>query len=56
MTGDQVWGIVRTILAAAGGYLTAKGYVDADTLNTVLGGVGTVFVAVWSVLAKKSAA
>ncbi|MGY3278107.1 Pam3-gp28 family putative phage holin [Bradyrhizobium sp. S3.7.6] len=56
MTGDQIWGIARTILAAAGGYFVAKGYVDTDTMTTILGGVGTVFVAVWSVMTKKPAA
>lgn len=48
MTGEQVWGIVRTILAAGGGYLVAKGYVDNATLQAVLGGLGTIFVAAWS--------
>jgi len=55
MTADQVWGIVRAILAAVGGYFVAKGTVNADWLNTALGGLGTVFVAVWSVFAKKPA-
>lgn len=53
MNGEQVWGIVRTILAAAGGWVVAKGYVDDATVQTVLGGLGTVFVAVWSVIAKR---
>lgn len=55
MNADQIWGIARAILAAVGGYFVAKGTIDADWLNTVLGGVGTVFVALWSVFAKKSA-
>ena len=53
MTGEQVWGIVRTILAACGGYVVAKGYVDNATFQSILGGVGTVFVAVWSYWSKK---
>ena len=48
MNADQVWGIVRTILAAGGGYVVAKGYVDNATLQAVLGGLGTIFVAGWS--------
>ena len=55
MTGDQVWGIVRTILAGVGGYFVAKGTVDANTVTQILGGLGTVFVAVWSVFSKPAA-
>lgn len=53
MTGEQTWGIIRTILAAAGGWLVAKGYVDNETLASILGGLGTVFVAGWSIWSKR---
>lgn len=53
MTSDQVWGVVRAILAAAGGYLVAKGTISSDTLNQILGGLGTIFVAGWSIWVKK---
>lgn len=56
MTKEMVWGVARAILAAAGGYLVAKGMVDAGTLETVLGALGTIFAAGWSIWAKKSAA
>lgn len=56
MTGEQVWGVVRTILAAVGGWAVAKGYVSNELLTAVLGGVGTIFIAAWSVFAKKPAA
>jgi hypothetical protein len=52
MTTEQIWGIVRTILAAAGGWVVAKGYVDNATMQAVLGALGTIFVALWSVLSK----
>ena len=55
MTSDQIWGIARAVLAAVGGYFVAKGQISADWLNTVLGAGGTLFVAVWSVFAKKPA-
>jgi len=55
MTGDQVWGVVRAIAAAIGGYFVAKGTISADWLTQVLGGAGTLFVAVWSILSKKPA-
>ncbi len=54
MTGEQVWGIVRTILAFGGGYLVTKGTISADLLTQLLGGIGTIFIAVWSVFAKKA--
>ncbi len=54
MNGDQVWGVVRTILAAVGGWAVAKGYVSNELLTAILGGVGTIFVAAWSVFAKKA--
>lgn len=55
MTGDQVWGVVRTILAAIGGWAVAKGYVSSDLLTALLGGGGTIFVALWSVFSKPAA-
>jgi O-antigen/teichoic acid export membrane protein len=56
MEGPAIWGIVRTILAAFSGYIVAKGWVDDATYQAVLGALGTIFVAVWSVIAKKPAA
>ena len=53
MTAEQIWGIVRTILAAAGGSIVAKGWVDNATIQSVIGALGTIFIAVWSVWAKK---
>ncbi|MCK1543268.1 hypothetical protein IVB12_15235 [Bradyrhizobium sp. 179] len=56
MTGEQVWGVVRTILAAVGGYFVTKGMVDGAFVDAVLGGAGTIFVAVWSIVSKKKTA
>ena len=55
MNAEQVWGIIRTILAAFSGWVVAKGYVDDATLQSVIGAVGTIFIAVWSFVAKKPA-
>jgi len=55
MSKDMVWGVVRAVLAASGGYFVAKGLVDAGTLETVLGAVGVLFTAGWSIWAKKAA-
>jgi hypothetical protein len=54
MNKEMIWGVARAILAAGGGYLVAKGMIDAATLETVIGAIGTIFVAVWSVYAKKA--
>lgn len=56
MNAAQVWGIVRTVLAAGSGYVVAKGWVDDATYQAVLGALGTIFVAAWSVSSKKPAA
>lgn len=55
MTGEQIWGVVRTVLAAVGGYFVSKGVVDGAFVDAILGGAGTLFVAVWSFIAKKKA-
>jgi hypothetical protein len=53
MTADQIWGIIRTILAALAGWAAGQGYIDNETAMTVIGAVGTIFVAVWSWWSKK---
>lgn len=55
MTKEQIGGIVRTIAAAAFGLLVGKGYIDGETATALAGAAATIGVAVWSVLAKKSA-
>lgn len=55
MTGEQIWGVVRTILAGVGGYFVSKGVVDGAFVDALVGGIGTIFVAVWSFLSKKPA-
>lgn len=53
-SGDQIWGIVRTILAAGLGYLATKGFVDEATATSVLSAIGVIFVAVWSWMSRRS--
>ncbi len=55
MSKEMAWGVVRAVLAAGGGYLVGKGMTDAATVETVLGALGTLFVAGWSIWSKKSA-
>jgi membrane protein DedA with SNARE-associated domain len=55
LTAEQIGGIVRAVVAAAGGYFVGQGLVDAETMTTIGGAVTTLIVAVWSVLKKKAA-
>jgi hypothetical protein len=55
MTGEQIWGVIRTILAAVAGWAAGKGYVDNETATAVIGALGTIFVAGWSWASKKKA-
>ena len=56
MSGEQIWGIVRTIMAAGGGWAVANGYISNELLTAVLGGLGTIFVAAWSTWSNKPTA
>ncbi len=53
MTHEQFGGIVRALVAAAGGYFVGQGLIDAETMMTVGGAVTTLAVAVWSIYSKK---
>lgn len=55
ITTEQVGGIVRAIVAAAGGYFVGQGLVDAETMMTVGGAITTLAVAIWSIYSKKKA-
>jgi hypothetical protein len=56
MTSVEISGIVRALVAAAGGYAMGKGWgVDAELVATVGGAAATIIVAVWSVIAKRRA-
>lgn len=55
MTADQVGGIVRAIVSAAGGYLVGKGVIDSETALAITGAAVTIATAVWSVWAKRAA-
>ena len=56
MNSEQVGGIVRTIIAAAGGYFAAKGIGNAELWLAISGAASTIAVAYWSYKTKKPAA
>ena len=49
MNNDQLTGIIRAILAAGGGLLVQRGYVDNQTMTTIIGALITFGAAAWSV-------
>ena len=55
MTGDQIGGIVRAIVAAAGGYAIGQGWADAQLVAALGGAAATVAMAVWSFRSKRPA-
>ncbi len=55
MDAEKIWGVVRTVLAALAGGWAAKKGIDAATFQGILGAIGVLFVAGWSVFSKKSA-
>ena len=56
MKPEEVWGVIRTILAAGGGWVAGTGWVDAATYQSLLGAAGVIFVGVWSIIAKRKTA
>lgn len=53
MNKDQVLGIIRHVLTAAGSILVLKGYTDEVTATTVVGAIITAVGAIWSIVDKK---
>jgi hypothetical protein len=55
MTSDQITGILRAILAAAGGFILAKGWVNAETWAWLTGGILTIVPTLWSLWTNRPA-
>ena len=56
MDSSQLFGIVRAVVAALGGYLVGQGMLDDSTAQQLAGAVATIAAAVWSVVSKRKAA
>lgn len=54
MTKNEVYGVVRTVLAAVGGVAVGKGYIDSETAVALAGALATVAAAIWSVRSKRA--
>lgn len=53
MTGEQIGGIVRALIAALGGYAIGQGWADAELVATIGGAAATAAAAIWSYMAKR---
>lgn len=53
MTKNEVYGVVRTVVAALGGVAVGKGYLDSETAVALAGAVATLAAAIWSVRSKR---
>lgn len=54
MNKDMIWGVVRAVLAAGGGYFVGSGFLDQSTMNEIIGALGVLFAAGWSIYSKKA--
>ena len=56
MNKNEIYGVVRTIFAAIGGYFAAQGVIDSETAVALAGAGATIAAAVWSIKSKRVAA
>lgn len=49
---EAIFGVVRAVLAAVGGWAVAQGWVDESTVEQVVGAVLVIATAAWSVRSK----
>lgn len=54
MNKNEVYGVTRAILAAAGGFVVARGWIDSETAVSLAGALATVVAAAWSVKSKRA--
>lgn len=50
---DQILGLIRHVITFVGGIIVAKGVLDADLSEEIIGGLMTVVGGIWSVISKK---
>lgn len=52
MKWDTIWQILRYLLIAGGGFLTGKGYITAENVETIVGAIGAIGTVVWGLYVK----
>jgi hypothetical protein len=53
MNKDEIYGVARALLAAAGGFGVSRGWIDSETVVALAGAVATIIAAAWSVKSKR---
>lgn len=53
MNKEQILGIVRHVLTAAGAILAIKGYTDEGTATLIVGALMTAIGGIWSIFDKR---
>lgn len=53
MTKEELYGVARAVLAALGGIVVGKGWLDNETVMALVGAGATVVAAFWSVKSKR---
>lgn len=53
---DMILGVLRAVLAAVGGWLIQKGYVDQGQVDALIGALLVLVTGIWSILSKRKAA
>jgi len=56
MNKNEIYGVVRTILAAVGGGFVGKGYIDSETALALAGAIGTIVAPTRSIKSKRKVA
>lgn len=56
MSSDQIKSILQAILAAIGGFILAKGWVNAETWAWITGGILSIGPVIWSWITTRPAA
>lgn len=52
MKWDTIWQIIRYVLIAGGGFLTGKGYITAEQVQTIIGAIGSIGAVLWGLYVK----
>jgi hypothetical protein len=55
INGAEIAGLARALVAALGGYLVARGQIDAATVEIVAGMAATLATGAWSIWEKRRA-
>jgi hypothetical protein len=56
MNRDMILGLIRHALTIGGGFLVAKGTIDAPGLDTAVGALVTIIGVAWSIFDKRTPA